>query len=392
MRVDLFLLGAVHYRVRACDAQALFLLFQETQISPKVLKRVEKTGDITFFLLPKTAARFAEAANEKKLELVSERRGLPALFLRFLHTPGLVVGVLLSLLLLVGARAVLWDVRITGNEHIDTAELKTLLGECGLAEGTFLPKLDADEIALALRRADGRVAYAAVNLRGTVAHVQIREAEQAPVKTVVNPANLVAKCDGVVTMPLIFEGECLVSPGDVVRAGQILASGLSDTQNHGYLMTRAAGQVLARTVHTYEVRVPLCYEEKQYTGWERHEISLFFFGRVQKVFKSTGKSIVECDIIEKNRYFLLSTGERLPFGYSVITAAEYRTVSLTRTGAEARALAHAQLEALLAADAAGRTLLEKHVEYRVDEDGLTLLCTVVCEEDIAGTVEFSLQP
>lgn len=392
MRVDLFLLGAVAIRVRACDGQALFSLFEQTGISPKALKRVKKTGDIAFFLLPKAYARFTSAAREAELDFGEQKSGFPTLLGRFLRTPGLVAGVLLSLLLFLGARAVLWDVRITGNEQLSALELETLLAECGLTEGAFLPALDADEIALALRRADERVAYAAVNLRGTVAYVQIREAEQAPEKTVVNPANLVAKYDGVVTMPLIFEGECLVAPGEVVRAGQILASGLSDTQNHGYLVTRAAGQVMARTVHTYEVRVPLFYEEKVYTGRKRYEISLFFFGRAQKVFKNTGKSTIECDIIEKNKYFTLSTGEQLPFGYGVVTAAEYCTVTRTRSGAEARALALAELEKQLAADGAARTLLEKHVEYRADKDGITLLCTVVCEEDIARTAEFTLQP
>ncbi len=392
MRIDLFLRGAVYHHVRACDAQLLFFVLQQAEIPPKALKRVRKTGDIVFFLLPRDAARFAEAAREKELAFSAQKHGLPALWERFWHAPGLVAGVILSLLLLVGARTLLWDVRVTGNEQLDTAELEALLAECGLAEGAFLPALDADKIALSLRRADGRVAYAAVNLRGTVAHVQIREAEPAPAQIARNPANLVAKYDGVITMPLVFEGECLVEPGEIVRAGQILASGLSDTQNHGYIMTRAAGQVLARTVHTYEVRVPLSYEQKEYTGREKHEISLFFFGRAQKVFKSTGKSILECDIIEKTKYFALSTGEQLPFGYGVVTAAEYRTVTLTRTGAEARAIAHAELEAQLAADSAGRTLLEKQVEYRMDGDGITLLCTVVCEEDIASVSEFELHP
>jgi len=392
MRIDLFLRGGVVHRVRACDGEALFLLLERSKISPKLLRRDEKTGDILFFLLPRETECFACAAEVEKLAFSVQKRGLPALLRRFLHTPGLVVGVILSLLLLFGARVVLWDVRVTGNEQIDAAELEALLAQSGLCEGAFLPALDADEITLSLRRADERVAYAALNFKGTVAHVQIREADIAPAPSVKKPANLVAKYDGVVTMPLVFEGECLVSPGDVVRAGQILASGLSDTQNHGYLITRAAGQVLARTVHTYEVRVPFSYEEKRYTGRTRHELSLFFFGRAQKVFKNTGKSIDKCDIIEKTKRFTLPTGEELPFGYALLTAAEYCTVACSRTGAQARALAKEQLSVLLAADGAGRTLLEKQLEYRVDSEGITLLCTVVCEEDIASVSEFTWNP
>ena len=94
MRADLFLLGAVEHRVHASDAQALFLLFQQRGISPKALKRVKKTGDIVFFLLPKSAVRFATAAGEDNLAFSAQKRGLPALLGRFLHAPGLAVGVL----------------------------------------------------------------------------------------------------------------------------------------------------------------------------------------------------------------------------------------------------------------------------------------------------------
>jgi hypothetical protein len=149
---------------------------------------------------------------------------------------------------------------------------------------------------------------------------------------------------------------------------------------------------MARTVHTYTVHVPFSYEEKVYTGRTAKEISLFFFGRAQKVFKTTGKNIDNCDIIEKTGYFRTPWGEELPFGYGAVTATEYRLESATRTLATARSMAQAELQACLAADSTGRTVLEKSVEYGVDGDGITLFCTVVCEENIARTQEFTLQP
>ena len=36
----------------------------------------------------------------------------------------------------------------------------------------------------------------------------------------------------------------------------------------------------------------------------------------------------------------------------------------------------------------GEAMLEKTVEVLAGDDGVTLVCTVVCEEDIARTVEF----
>ena len=70
--------------------------------------------------------------------------------------------------------------------------------------------------------------------------------------------------------------------------------------------------------------------------------------------------------------------------------AEYELYPAVRSGVEARALAYAELERQLAQDSVGRSMLEKTVELRADADGVTLICTVVCEEDIAETAEIKV--
>ena len=79
----------------------------------------------------------------------------------------------------------------------------------------------------------------------------------------------------------------------------------------------------------------------------------------------------------------------LPFGFSVTERREYTTVTATRTAREAHAQALLELEAALAADSAGRTMLSRTTEVVADAQGITLICTVVCEEDIAMTVEIT---
>ena len=304
----------------------------------------------------------------------------------------MLVGILLGLTLFCGARLFLWDIRVTGNERIEAAELERELAAAGLAKGCFLPSLDRDGVAAATREGDARIAYLTVNLTGTVAYVQMRETEPVAPPLPSAPANLVAKCDGVITLPLVFEGECLVTEGQVVRAGQLLASGLIDTQNHGYRVTRSAGQVMARTVHTYTVTVPLSYEQKTYTGEVGREVSLLFFDRARKVFKTTGNITNDCDIIKETKWIALPSGKTLPFGFAVMRASGYTYLPAVRTVAEARRMALEELDALLAADGAGRVLLQKTVETVADGTGVALVCTVICEEDIAATAEFIWQP
>lgn len=392
MRADLFLLGCVRYRVPASSQAALFSLLHEGGFSPKGLERCEKTGDVTFSLFAFTARRFEREASEVSLCFSGEKEvGVPFLFARLTGRAGLIAGVVLGLALFICSSLFVWDVRVQGCGEIPQEELEQELAAAGLFRGSFLPRLDTKEICLALRRGDARVAYVAVNVVGTVAYVQVRESEPEPEHRALLPANLLATCDGVITLPLVFEGECLVREGEVVRAGQLLASGVLDTKNGSYRVTRAAGQVLAKTTHTYTVTVPFNELQKTYTGNERREVTLYFFQYARKVFKSTGKDIGECDIIDTIQWWSTPTGKRLPIGYAVRRSSEYVMTPVQHTAAAARALANDRLEALLAADSAGRTLLQRTVETRMDADGVTLVCTVVCEENIARTVEFGLE-
>jgi len=387
MRLDLFFVGYVKFAVAQKDALLLFEELRQANISPKGVKRYAKTGEIHF----SCTRRGAKRLSEKKLPLrVVAQGGVPLLALRLWRRPGLLCGILLAIALAVMSNLVIWNIEIVGNERVSEEELTHELRELGVGKGSFLPHIDTDALAISLRQADSRISFAAINRRGTVLQLQIREAEQ-PSPPPLSPANLVAKCDGVITMPLIFEGECLIKEGDVVRAGQILAGGVMDSEKHGYRVTRAAGHVLARTAHTYTVNVPFVYEEKVHTGKKGMEVSLFFFDFVGKVFKSTGNDHHNCDIIKEIKWGRLSNGQLLPLGIGITTHMPYEYRTATRSAIEARALAYAELEVRLAADSAGRTMLEKTVEVIADEKGITLVCTVVCEEDIAATVEFEVQ-
>lgn len=388
MRVDLWLLGYRTYRVPLKEATLLFEWWRSEGFSPKGLIRDEKRQEIRFSCTLLGAKRLL-AKKPSALTLVEIAcGGLPLLLAGLCKRPGLLCGLVLALVLLTASHLFVWDVRVIGNETISQEELCRELAAVGLQKGRFLPLIRGDDIAAALRCGDSRVSYATVNLQGTVAYVQIRESELPEREGQRLPANLVARRDGTVVLPLIFEGEVLVKEGEVVRAGQMLASGMIDTDNHGYRLTRAAGQVLAKTTQVYRVTVPFSYEEKVFTGRSEREVSLLFFGGAQKVFKNISKNIEKCDIIEKTRWFALGEAV-LPFGFSVTERREYTTVTATRTAREAHAQALLELEAALAADSAGRTLLSRTTEVVADAQGITLICTVVCEEDIAKTVEIT---
>lgn len=390
MAIDLWLCGYCRLCCSKEDATALFEALRQMQITPKALKRDEKNGNITFLCSLRSAAQLRSAFPSLSVT-ESGRGGLPVIGRRLLLRPGLLCGVVLAVFLMVAARTVLWDVEITGNCTITDDEILHELSELGVYRGRFLPTLDGEEVAIQLRRTDSRIAYASVNLKGTVAFVQIRERVEEP-SVLKTPADIVALCDGVVTLPMAYEGECLVRDGDVVRAGQVLISGTINSERHGQRLTRAAGQIWARTTHTYTVRVPFSYEEKRYNGENGTEIYLHFFAFCGKIFKTTGNISYNCDIITNKGSWCFSNGRELPFGFSSTHHLGYELVAATRTAEEALAVARAELDEKLVADNAGRTVLERTVELQADGEGITLICTLVCEEDIAQSRELAAVP
>ncbi len=394
MRFDLLLLGGVRYRLKGEEATKGLELLRKEGFSPKVAKRVKKTGDIRFYLSKNAARRLDALLPQQSIDIVKEREGgVPWLWQGLCKRPGLIVGMLIAILVFAGARLLLWDVRISGAEQIPEEELLAELGEVGLHPGALLLSLDRDEISLSLRREDARLSFVGINLKGTVAYVQVQESVREDKREGPRlPANLVAARDGVITLPLIFEGECLVAPGDVVRVGDILAGGLIDTQNHGYRVTRAAGQVMAKTTHEFYVSVPFSYVEKQPIGERLCGFSMLFFNFEQKLFKSTGNPIDKCDIIREIIWLTTPSGKRLPFGYSKTVAAAYIEEGCRRDARSARQMAQSLLERQIATECAGCTLLQKSTEVVLTGDGIELFCRVICEEDIAATSEFTVQP
>lgn len=386
-----FLLGYTVVRVGASSATDFFELCRVLEITPKKLKRVAKTEDFTCCFTSFSAAKVLAFSASRGLDVSPLKRGgIPSLWRRFIHRPGLVIGTVLALMLLCLGRLFVWEVALEGCQAVGEEEILAELGELGLKRGAFLPHLDGDDIALSLRQSDARIGYATVNLVGTVAFVQIEEALPVPDTAPTAPANLVAKKDGVVLLPMIFEGERRVEIGERVRAGQLLASGIIDGKDGGFRVTRASGQVWARTEETITVSIPFVYEEKHYTGKIYSEVEVDFFGFSGKVFKTTGNVNANCDIIVK-KYNFFAGARVLPVGFSSSLYHVYEYKSTKRTAAEALALAREVLAARLVDEGEGRKLLATEVETVLDGTGVTLCCTATFEEDIGLISEFFME-
>ncbi len=390
MRYSLFLGGCVTLATDAAGSTALLDLCLREGVSFDRFCYDEE-GGISFRCSLLTARRLRRICKDRLELRILERRGLPSFLYRHRKRAGLAIGSLLALLLIAFSQRFLWDIRIHGNEQMTDSEVLAELNACGLTVGRFLPAMEVREMENLVLLHSDRISWISIGFRGTVAEVQIVE-HKTPAESPEGrlPANLVAASDGQIEVLELYRGNAMVKVGQAVRKGDLLVSGLYDSNLYGYRYTRASGKVLARTEHIFVVEIPLSYEEKQYGEPKKCDVWLNFFGFSTKILKNSGNLPSTCDIIEEEKNLFPFLEAVVPIWLCRTVCYPYQTIPSTRTPEAALELAYGALEQQLSALSGERTLLQKSITTRLTETSLHLECRILCIEDIAVQVEFEI--
>ena len=382
MSVFGFFFGEMTVRSDASFAASVLNLCMELDIPYRKTRLTEKAFFLTLSL--RDGEKLLHVGLERGLSLeVTGRGGLPHLGYRYRHRVGFFAGALLVAVLTVYASQVVWSVRITGNERLHEDAVAELLSSYGLEAGRYIPSLSLDEIEMKLLLENPDVAWVSIHRSGTTVNVELRETERGVRDDGGVSANLVARADGLIERIEVLDGRTLVKVGDTVRAGQALVSGLYDNSKKGLRMTRATGAVWARTVHDFCIEVPFVYEEKVYTGEERCEKIIKFFGNEIKVFANTGNDLGTCDIIYYEKMLSLPGGREIPVGIGTVRYLAYTAQEVRHSEEEAMNEAFYRLEAELSALSERAELLGKDITFEMTDVAYILRCRVVCIENIA---------
>ena len=216
----------------------------------------------------------------KKLDCtltVVRKEGVPFFLGRFRRRHALAAGALLCGTMLFFGSFFIWDFTVEGNVRVSEEEILRALQRQGVTIGTFGISLDREDIRNHVLLDIPELVWITVNVSGCRAYVEVRERTVVP--EMVNerdPANVVARRAGLVLDIQALNGVKCVLPGTSVEEGELLISGVEDTETVGARVMAGMGTVEARTWYTLSTEVPLTVQEKQYTGEERHCLSLIF--------------------------------------------------------------------------------------------------------------------
>lgn len=327
---------------------------------------------------------------------VLARKGMGAAALSVVGRWGFLLGLALCLVAVSFLSKFLLVVEVSGNETVPDAVILSELQRLGVKPGAYGPDVEAREVANEALIALPQLSYMAINIYGTRAEVQVREAVKSPELLEEKvPADVVAVTDGIILDIRADSGQALVGDGAIVAEGEVMIAGKMDLQepqyseiDMGYLMVRAAGSVRARTWRTLEESIPLTVTEKCYTGAEETRYGLKILWGQLDFFKNSSISYERYDKITCTR-MLTVAGREMPFGLITTTVREYTVTRAPLNVEEAeerlKQLLERQLSDLM--DANDGIVLRSDFVTRMAGDVLTVTLLAECEEEIGRTVE-----
>ena len=283
--------------------------------------------------------------------------GLFGLLYRYRKRYGLFLGALLMALATFISRYFIWDMRVVGNEDVPASQIIAELEELGCAPGAYIPSLDFKMIANDYLLKSEDIAWISVNMRSSVANVEVLERKKP--FTDVDPerrtgeggANLIATEDAQIVRATITSGQRIVSPGDIVRQGELLAAGEITMRDGSVRYEYAFGEVLGKVYREINIEIPVEGEKKVYTGRENERKIVKIFGKSKNLFGNGGIEYSEYDKIYKEEQLSVFGSVTLPVTVITETDKEYLTEPCAYTQREVEQIAKREfrdeLDALL---------------------------------------------
>ena len=324
---------------------------------------------------------------------VVRTEGAPEVWRQYRRRYVLLAAVGLLMLTMALGSTHIWAFQVTGNDTVPTETILRTLEKYGVALGAR-SRIQQEELRNHVLLELPDVVWLTVNMRGCTAHVQVVERQRPPhLYTDGEITNVVAARDGLVTGIQALDGEAQVMAGSTVTAGQVLISGVVDSDRRGYRLLHGMGQVWARTWYELSVSVPLTVREK---GRETGAVTRLAVDVGRNRIKIYGKGSMtgpDCDKMTLYHQARLPFGLTLPVTLVTERTVRYATGETERSPEEARAEGEAQLMAQLRTALAQRDGNLLHHRFDAMRQGTRLVVTLhaECEEQIGVSSPLDIQ-
>jgi similar to stage IV sporulation protein len=387
MKQSLFiarLRGYVRIQIRGKECERLINPMMEKGFSIWDIQAVDE-GDIEFFILIKDFFRLKPLLKRTGCRMhVLARYGLPFFIGRLGRRKVFFGGMAAFIIGLYLLTSIVWQVSVEGNDRISEADILQAASKQGIHTFQWKFKLKkAEDLSREIQSMLPNTAWVGVEIRGTHITIKVVEATIPDKRELMNPRNLVASKNALVTEILANKGKPMVKPNTYVRKGDVLISGMiGDEQNNQVVV--ANGKVKGVVWYTSRIEVPLTKTFKVYTGESANRNYLVLGTRALQL-SGYGKLKFEHFETIPERKTLTWRSFTLPIGWLHEKVMEVHMVEepVEAENAKKAGLEQARADLLGAAGAEARLIGEKILHEKSENGKIYIEVHFEVEENIA---------
>lgn len=325
----------------------------------------------------------AEQAGVEWKEL--EQQGLPVLLAGYRRRYGLWIGILLAAAFLIYTQFFVWEIHLDTSDPVQEALVWEYLEEAGIDLGTPWSQVDTQGVAQRLFFANRNTSFAALNRNGCSLEVIFHTSPQITLPQE-RYQNMVAAKDGLVLRVEALSGTAAVEPGQTVRQGQVLISGVGDTDSGDVWFSSAQGNVYAQTITKKTFSFSLTQQEVLPNApvWQGRVLHLFHLS-LPLGFSSPPEGETQ----SQTRYLTLF-GTQLPLGMEEIQVQPVGETQTLYTQEQGQTILLAQADRYEQQELTPVTVQQRSETFSLEGDRLFLQVEWVCEEEIARALPFDV--
>lgn len=194
-------------------------------------------------------------------------KGAPVRLKWLFGRKALFIGIIIVAIGIFAASQFVWEVRVTGISVYEGTKIKTELAGLGIVPGVYKGNLDLKGITTKMLIAHDEIAWMDIKLDGVVVTAKIVPADMPPeVYDEDRPCDIIAKKDAYIESVTELAGRAVVKPGDTVRAGDKLISGLVWDEGKPRILFAAKGRIIGSIWYAGEASGSIFEENREKTG------------------------------------------------------------------------------------------------------------------------------
>lgn len=312
---------------------------------------------------------------------IIEKHGPIFAFLKLRNRWGLFVGALCFVVIICFVSCFVWNIEITGNSKIPTADIMLFLEENGVSIGAYSRGIDRDIVESLIMASFDDCAWAHINIDGTTATVEFDETIPKP--DVVESGivtNVKSTHDAHIVKIVAYDGWQVVSAGDSVVAGDLLISGIREGEGgKRNVFAHAMGRVLARVDEPIDLIISRQQCKKKYVDTIVFK-SLYFFGvRIPLYLHSSQIPNADMDV---DHSYLVVNGHELPIGVITKTAKVFSVENVVLDDKDLNALITDEVNKHIARKYSDCEIISKKIDVSLNSAEAHATGTLCCVMDI----------